>query len=183
MRAKFIGESINFHKTGNVRSSLEIGKYDEVKKKLESLYGEHQNIFNYNIIDLNRIEVFYTKDMLEYTIEERSENPKAFIYKWILKYVESPNYEIRTSDNRYKFQGYDMGEVELALFEVFPIFYDFPKRKEEWQSFSANKKFNIGNSKKKETEEFGKIIEEAFLEKYGTIWSFDLVDVEYHDPR
>ena len=173
-----VKESLNeFGKGTDPLATMNLGNYKKVKDKLEEMFHDSnnpwQNPYNYKIIDLGHIEVFYNDTVkIDPRAKQIFSSNIDINQKWILKYIELPKYSLNQNKGSNRYYDRDLSYNDLSVYETKIYFSQNPDK----NTITYTGIFDIGKYDDEKIQEMGKVIVDALNEKYEPVWGFELVE-------
>ena len=173
-----VKESLNeFGKGVDPLATMNLGNYKKVKDQLEEMFhtgnNPWQNPYNYKIIDLEHIEVFYNDTVKTDPRAKQIFSANIDINQiWILKYIELPKYILNQSKGSERHYDRDLPYNDLSVYETEIYFSQKPDK----NSITYTRLFDIGKYADEKIQEIGKTIIKSLNEEYEPVWGFELVE-------
>jgi hypothetical protein len=178
MRAKTVNEAQNFQRDQDPKASMGIGKAEEAKRMLESVYkkGEHSRFttYEYSIKSLDHIEISYS-DIIKQDIRDsaklRGQKDRSNVI-WILKFVEKDRYLVEANSYEMSSFTHSFGtQHDWKIYELKFRMDDDPKR------IKFDKEYVLDLTQKNEiNKERAKIIVDSLNNHYGKVSGFELIE-------
>jgi len=178
MRAKTVNEAQNFQRDQDPKASIGIGKAEEAKRMLESVYkkGEHARFrtYDYIIKSLDHIEISYSDEIkqdIRDSAKLRGQKDRSNVI-WILKFVEKDRYLVEANSYEMSSLTHSFGtKHDWNIYELKFRMDDDPKR------IKFDKEYVLDLTQKNEiNKERAKIIVDSLNNHYGKVSGFELIE-------
>jgi len=164
---KVVKESLNeFERGQDPKAALGIGIYKKISTKLKELYDRKFQYYNYKIISLNNIEISYNEEYIK-------DDPKFFGVKYILEYIELPQFTLNNYKNSYTLYDHKFNDNNLSIYKNNIYFSDNPTNENVEQELV----FHIGKYNDEKVTKMGEIILDALNKNYPPVWGFKLKEI------
>lgn len=167
MRAKLINE-INFDRSGNVKSSMGIGKAKEILEILDDAINGGERSYKYYDIEVKSpedIRIRYSKDI------KRRLEPSEKEFEWILKYYPIDQFEIEDYQNESVYFNQSMKTDTWII------------QKNDFHMGSDPERMKVGKQhicsiekQRKNSRKYAEIMVKALNDQYGKLWIFEFIE-------